>query len=62
MTKNSKHLGRLAGVAGTALLGVLFFFVIIGVFGLRSAIVGLLIFVLSTIGLCHQFPVEGRQL
>jgi hypothetical protein len=33
---DSKDVRRLAGLVGTALLGVLFFFIIVGVFGLRS--------------------------
>ncbi len=36
----SKRLRRLGGVAA-ALVGVLFFFIIVGVFGLRFAIAGL---------------------
>ena len=40
-----KYFHRVAGVTGTTLVGVLFFFTIIGVFGLSFAIVGLVLFV-----------------
>ena len=57
--KNSR---QVAGLTGAALIGVLFFFIIIGVFGLRFAIAGLLIFALGTIVLCRKFPVDGADL
>jgi uncharacterized membrane protein (DUF4010 family) len=47
------------GATGIALLGALFFFIIIGVFGLPSAICGLLIFVLGAIAIYRLFPAGG---
>src|ERR1700726_3567167 len=38
--RKSKDVGRLAGLTGTALAGVIFFFIIMGAFGLRFAIAG----------------------
>ena len=37
--------GRLVGAVLAALLGVVFFFAIVGVFGLRSSIAALLLFI-----------------
>jgi hypothetical protein len=45
-----------------ALVGVLFFFAIVGVFGLRFAIVGLAVFVLAAVTVCCAFPAEGEKL
>jgi hypothetical protein len=53
---------QFAGVIVATLIGATFFFIIIGVFGLRFAIVGLLIFALGTIVLCRKFPVDGADL
>ena len=44
-----------------ALVGVFFFFAIIGVFGLRWAIVGLAIFVLGALVVFVAFPTEGAE-
>jgi len=57
----SKDLSQFAGLAGTAVLGGLFFFLIIGVFGLRFAIGGLLVFIVSAVVICHKFPAEGTE-
>ena len=43
--RNMKYFRGVAGVTGTTLAGVLFFFTIIGVFGLSFAIAGLALFV-----------------
>ena len=45
-----------------ALVGVFFFFAIIGVFGLRWAIAGLVAFVLGAVVVCAAFPTEGVEL
>jgi hypothetical protein len=45
-----------------ALLGVLFFFIIVGVFGLRFAIAGLVVFVLGAVIVCRAFPTERAEL
>jgi hypothetical protein len=59
--KTSKELRRVYGVTA-ALIGVLFFFTIVGVFGLRFAIVGLAVFVLGAVVVCRTFPTEGARL
>ena len=58
--KTSKELRRVYGVT-TALIGVLFFFIIVGVFGLRFAIAGLAVFVLGALVVCRAFPTEGGR-
>jgi hypothetical protein len=60
--RNSKDVGRLAGLTGTALAGVIFFFIIIGVFGLRFAIAGLVVFVLGAVVIFRAFPADGAEL
>jgi hypothetical protein len=51
-------------LAGTiaGLVGVFFFFAIIGVFGLRLAIAGLAVFVIGAVVVCVTFPTEGAEL
>jgi hypothetical protein len=58
--KTSKELRRVYGVT-TALIGVLFFFIIVGVFGLRFAIAGLAVFVLGAVVVFRAFPSEGAR-
>jgi hypothetical protein len=41
---------------------VLFFFIIVGVFGLPLAIAGLAVFVLGAFVVCRVFPIEGARL
>jgi hypothetical protein len=50
-------------LAGTiaGLVGVFFFFAIIGVFGLRLAILGLGVFVLGAVVVCVAFPTQGSE-
>ena len=55
--KTSNVLGRVYGVTA-ALIGVLFFFIIVGVFGLPLAIAGLAVFVLAAVVVCHAFPTQ----
>jgi len=57
---NSSPLGRLQSLTA-ALAGALFFFVIIGVFGLTLAIAGLAVFVLSAVLVCVAFPTQGVE-
>lgn len=54
----------LRGVYGLAavVLGVLFFFVIIGVFGLQPAVAGLAVFVVGAVVVCRALPTEGAKL
>jgi len=58
--KTSKVLRRVYAVTAT-LIGVLFFFIIVGVFGLPSAIAGLALFVLAAVVVCRVFPTEGAR-
>ena len=60
--RKSKDVGRLAGLTGTALAGVIFFFIIVGVFGLGFAIVGLAAFLVGTVVICRAFPADGAEL
>jgi hypothetical protein len=57
----SQQLHRLESMTA-AFVGVLFFFVIVGVFGLRFAIVGLAVFVLATVVVCRVFPAGSEEL
>jgi hypothetical protein len=41
---------------------VLFFFIIVGVFGLPLAIAGLAVFVLGAVFVCRAFPSEEAEL
>ena len=59
--KTSNVLRRVYGVTA-ALIGVLFFFIIVGVFGLPLAIAGLAVFVLGAVVVCRAFPTEGARL
>jgi len=59
--KTSNVLRRIYGVAAE-LTGVLFFFIIVGVFGLPLAIAGLAVFVLGAVVVCRAFPTEGARL
>ena len=59
--KTSKVWRRVYGVTA-ALTGVLFFFIIVGVFGLPLAIVGLAVFVLGAVVVCRGFPTERAEL
>ena len=55
---------RLAGlcVMIATLVGALFFNVIVGVFGLGFAIVGLAAFLVGTVVICGAFPAESAEL
>jgi hypothetical protein len=57
----SKDLSPFASLAGTALLGAFFFFLILGVFGLQFAIGGLLVFVVGAVLISRAFPAEGAK-
>ena len=59
--KTSNGLRRVLGVTA-ALIGVLFFFMIVGVFGLSLAIAGLAVFVLGAVVVFRAFPTEGAEL
>jgi len=57
---NNNPLHRLGALAA-ALLGVLFFFAIVGVFGLRLAVAGLAVFVLGAVVVYVAFPTAGAE-
>ena len=59
--KASNVLRLVYGVTA-ALIGVLFFFIIVGVFGLPLAIAGLAVFVLGAVVVFSAFPTEGARL
>ena len=55
--------GRLVGLSVmiAILIGALFFNIIIGVFGLGIAIVGLAAFLVGTVIICRAFPGERAE-
>jgi hypothetical protein len=59
--KTSNVLRRVYGVTA-ALIGVLFFFIVVGVFGLPLAIAGLAVFVVGAVVVFRAFPTEGTEL
>jgi hypothetical protein len=59
--RTNPRLHKLTAVAAT-LVGVLFFFDIVGVFGVRLAISGLVVFVFGALVVYRTFPTEGREL
>lgn len=59
--KTSNVLRRVCGLTA-ALIGVLFFFIIVGVFGLPLAIAGLAVFVLGAVVVFREFPSERAEL
>jgi hypothetical protein len=59
--KTSNVLRRVFAVTA-ALIGVLFFFIIVGVFGLPLAIAGLAVFVLGAVVVFRAFPTVGAEL
>ena len=58
--RNGNKLHRLQSMTA-ALVGVFFFNVIVGVFGLRLAIAGLAAFVLGAVVVCVAFPTQGVE-
>ena len=56
--RSGKDLRWLAAVTGAILAGTLFF-IIIGVFGLQFAILGLVLFVVAAFAIDRGFPVES---
>jgi len=58
--KTNNMLRRVYGMAA-AFVGVLFYFVIIGVFGLQSAIAGLAVFILGAVVVFRAFPTESAK-
>ena len=54
MSRTQESTGRAVGIAISALLGAAFFNIIIGVFGLSPAIVGLVLFVSLAIVMCRR--------
>ena len=57
---NSNQLRRLQAVT-PALVGVFFFFAIIGVFGLRWAIAAMAVFVLGAVAVCVAFSTRDVE-
>jgi hypothetical protein len=49
------------GVMIATLVGALFFNIIIGVFGMGFAIVGLAAFLVGAIVICRAFPAKGSE-
>lgn len=57
--RTSRYLGWLAAVTVAVIAAALFFFAIIGVFGLQFAILGLVLFVVAAVAIDRGFPVES---
>jgi len=55
------RLNKILAGATAALVGVLFFFAIVGVFGLKFAIAGVAAFVLVAVVVCVAFPTQGSE-
>jgi hypothetical protein len=55
------RLKKILAATTAALVGVFFFFAIVGVFGLRLAIAGLAVFVLGAVVVCVAFPTQGSE-
>ena len=55
---NSTVLRNIGEMFSVVFIGGLFFFIIIGVFGLKWAIGGLLVFVLDAVLICRKLPTE----
>ena len=60
LMRTSNLLRRVYGVAA-ALIGVLFFFIIVGVFGLPLAIAGLAVFVIGAVVVCSALPTQRAE-
>jgi hypothetical protein len=58
--RSSKRVRGFGGLAA-GLVGALFFFIIVGVFGVRSAVAGLLVFILGAVVVYRAFPAEGAE-
>jgi hypothetical protein len=58
---HNKQFRRLESMTA-ALVGVFFFFAIVGSFGLKFAIAGLAVFVLVAVVVCIAFPIESAEL
>lgn len=60
MLKNlSTTFAKTLGFLVPSLVGAMFFFAIIGVFGLRIAVAGLLVAVIGAVVLVRRVPAEG---
>ena len=58
--KTGNVLRRVYGVTA-ALIGVVFFFIIVGVLGLPLAIAGLAVFALGAVVVCRAFPIQRAE-
>ena len=61
MSDMSRSAWRLLGAIGVAVLGVAFFFVIIGVFGLPASMIALVLFIALTLAISRRPQTERRQ-
>ena len=57
-----KNFRRAAGATGVTIAGTCFYFTIIGVFGLRFAIAGLVLFVVLAVITCFAFTSDEVDL
>ncbi|MFM0367431.1 hypothetical protein [Paraburkholderia sediminicola] len=61
MSNMSRSAWRLLGAVGVAVLGVAFFFVIVGVFGLPASMIALVLFIALTLAISRRPQPEPRQ-
>jgi hypothetical protein len=61
MSDMSRSAWRLLGAVGVAVLGVAFFFVIVGVFGLPVSMIALVLFIAFTLAISRRPQTERRQ-
>jgi hypothetical protein len=61
MSDMSRSAWRLLGAVGVAVLGVAFFFVIVGVFGLPASMIALVLFIALTLAISRRPQPERRQ-
>jgi hypothetical protein len=55
-------MSRIAAIVGFAAMGAVFFFVVIGVFGVREAVLGLVVLVVGALVSFRLNPTEKMEL
>jgi hypothetical protein len=59
--KGYEWITTIAGTIGVTITGITFFFAIIGVFGLRAAVISLLVYFAGTFTFLRVKPAEERE-
>jgi hypothetical protein len=58
---NRRSMSRIAAIVGFIVMGAIFFFGIIGVFGLRGAVLGLVVFIVGAVVSFRLDPAERME-